>query len=167
MGAYPCKPEVTLAVVDAGAEHLYKYNGLYKMNVTQSGVGWPYKIGDVPVETLQSPPWAPVMPTPAWWESEEGNAIWMADDLKWRVGALADKGTDLGDIMEMSDITDTGTTCPHEYVAEGYVYPCEFVWGMDEMDCDGETYGPSEWQYKKNEEWVESGAIFTKPSEKN
>ena len=102
------------------------------------------------------------MPTPAWWESEEGNAIWMGNDLKWRVGALADKGTDLGDIMEMSDVTDTGATCPHEFVAEGYVYPCEFVGLSEPLDCDGETYGASVWQYKKNEEWVESGAIFTR-----
>ena len=162
MGAYPCKPEVTLAVVDTGAEHLYKYNGLYKMDVTRSDNLWPLIIGDTPVTTQVG--FEPTMPTPAWWESEDGNAIWMGDDLKWRVGPLEDKGTDLGDIMES---TVTGTACPYQYVAEPNdethfdPYPCELQsdWSIG---CDGETYGPSDWNYKaSNDEWVDSDAIYT------
>ena len=164
MGNYPCKSEITLAVVDSGAEHLYKYNGLYKMDVTKSYGDWPLMIGDIPVTVLSPDAWEPVMPTPAWWESEDGNAIWMGDDLKWRVGPLEDKGTDMGDIMES---TVTGTACPYQYVAERndetqfYPYPCALQSDWN-MGCDGETYGPSEWNYKaSNDEWVDSDAIYT------
>ena len=174
MGNYPCKTEVTLAIADTGAEHLYKYNGLYNLNATKSSGGWPNKIGDIQVETLQWSPFGPVMPTPAWWESEDGNAIWMGDDFKWRVGSLADKGTGEGDIIENTD-SETGTTCPHEYVAEGSVYPCEMKKECDDNGdcdlnyvCDGNTYGPSEWKYKASAyQWVESDAIYTRTGEVN
>ena len=169
MGNYPCKSEITLAVADSGAAHLYRYNGLYKMDVTRSDNLWPLIIGDTPVTTQVG--FEPTMPTPAWWESEDGNAIWMGDDLKWRVGPLEDKGTDLGDIMES---TVTGTACPYQYVAEPYTkvgdphdgaeinpYPCALQSDRT-MGCDGKTYGPSEWKYKaSNDEWVDSDAIYT------
>lgn len=161
LGTYPCKTEVTLAIVDTGAEHLYKYNGVYKMDVTHSFVDWPTMIGGTEVTTLlvTSDTWEPVMPNPAWWESEDGNAIWMGDDYKWRVGPVADKGTNNGDIVEKEV---TRTTCPYEYVAEGDVYPCEYESSTETYDCDGEIHGPSGWQYKaSNEKWVESDLIYT------
>ena len=170
MGNYPCKTEVTLAVVDTGAEHLYKYNGLYKLNTTEvdedTGWLWPTKIGDTSVTTFISSTFEVVMPQPTWWESEEGNAIWMGDDLKWRVGSVADRGTKEGDIMSDSG---TGTTCPHVYDVMKQYNPCIINCGDDPS---GEviygTEGPSQWQYKApNEEWIESDTIFTATGQGN
>ena len=128
------------------------------MDVTRSDNLWPLIIGDTPVTTQVG--FEPTMPTPAWWESEDGNAIWMGDDLKWRVGSVADKGTKEGDIMSDSG---TGTTCPHVYDVMKQYNPCIINCGDDPS---GEviygTEGPSQWQYKApNEEWIESDTIFT------